>query len=411
MGSNSVLIKENFDECLKEVGMKIQHISNDGNCFFRAISDQLYGHQDQHHELRKVATGYMGAHPQEFIPWIVVGSGSEGELRRSAGRAAKRSAPKGAVSSKSLSQEETDRVANATYKQYVDNMSKDGKWGGEHEMKAIANAMHINILVYSKKNGKASKEFAEVLVECNESNPLTQTAKIIRHEYNHFSSVRPMHPQSGDWSGLRPQARETQARETPQANEAALQANEAAQISKPNAASVVSAPQPPTSLPQTPSKKPQTKASSETSLPTPPCTPEGNPSPPRKSQKTSSTSSSSPGSSPGSSKKATAKPITSKLSSATGARVTKKPISKPKKTVHTASEPKYMYPGEKSPMTRTAMRMKCGFLGKNEEKLFKLVEKKEDGSVKRYTGDQKITIVKGVKELPKRSVVWSAGDD
>jgi len=379
MGSNSVLIEDNFDANLELIGMKKQPIANDGNCLFRAVSDQLYGHQDKHRELRKKTTGYLRAYPQQFISWIVPGSGSEGELRRSAHRAAKATISRGAAFFNSLSPEETDQIAKATYKQYVDGMCKDGKWAGEHEMQALANAMHINILIYTKKVRKC-KSLDESIVECNVWHPLTKTVKIIRHEYGHFSSARPLYPQFGEWRGLKPQVGEwTQTRET-------------APIHEPNTASMTLAPQAPiirmhgaTKAPVSKTPLPTTNPkAAKPALPTPPRTPESNSSSSRNSRKISSSGALE--------KKSNTRFFTSELSSP--ARVTKaKPQSKAK-TVIKAGEPKYMYAGEKSPMTRTAMRMRCGMFGKDEGKLFKRVEKNEDGTVKEYRSDQKITILK-----------------
>lgn len=379
MTSNSVLIEDNFDESLKLIDMKLQPIANDGNCFFRAISDQLYGHQNMHWELRKATTDYMRTHPQDFMPWIVVGAGAEGELRRSASRAAKEPMSKAAAFFNSLSKEESDRISAATYKKYIDNMAKDCKWAGELEMKALSNAMQINICIYSKKSNR-TKKLAEMIVEYNRWTPFTRTAKIIRHEYSHFSSVQPRYPQFGEWRGLKPKAKQ------------GPQTHETAPITQPNTASTIFAPQAPTCeirgavQSRDPQSQPPTKTpqSSEKPLPTPPHTPEKTNSPPHKTQKPSKHASS------GASPQANNKPTTSKLSAPAG-------ITKPKpkpRTVITTGEPKYMYPGEKLPMTKTAMRMKCGFLGKSELTLFKKVEKNEDGTPKQYPSDQKITIFK-----------------
>ena len=385
-----VMIREKFDEALKHHQLKTHTILNDGNCFFRAISDQLYGHQDAHLELRMEAVRYMQAHAQDFQPFIVGGSGAEGELRRNNGRSTKNT--KGGSFFDTLSQEDRDRISKASFEKYIARMSTIGQWAGELEMRATAESIGIHITILKKPCRASSKTMLDDLVyTCSRSNVLTKTAKIIHHEWRHFSSVRPMFPQFGTFRGLRPQTMD-----------AGPSNNEAKPISHPNAASVVFALQaptheisgaahgdaPPPSQGGVSATKPQT---SKPKLPTPPYTPGCTPSPTHKNPKPSNNTSK-PSSAGSASPKANPKPITSKLSSPAGI---SKPKPRPKsKTVVTTGECKYLYPGEPKPMTRTAMRMKCGMFGRDEGKLFKRVRKNADGSEKTFPGDQNITIYK-----------------
>lgn len=42
-----------FQKVLKPLGLKIKDVLGDGNCLFRALSDQLYGHEERHERIRQ----------------------------------------------------------------------------------------------------------------------------------------------------------------------------------------------------------------------------------------------------------------------------------------------------------------------------------------------------------------------
>jgi hypothetical protein len=42
-------------------------VGGDGDCFFRAVSHQLYGNPEQHLEVRAAGIAYMRDHPEIFI--------------------------------------------------------------------------------------------------------------------------------------------------------------------------------------------------------------------------------------------------------------------------------------------------------------------------------------------------------
>ncbi|XP_055353555.1 OTU domain-containing protein 3-like isoform X2 [Paramacrobiotus metropolitanus] len=60
-----------LDEQLRYLGLKIRIIEGDGNCFFRAMSDQLTGNCDTHGVYRKDTAHYMLAHRELFKDFIL----------------------------------------------------------------------------------------------------------------------------------------------------------------------------------------------------------------------------------------------------------------------------------------------------------------------------------------------------
>ena len=50
--------------------MRVREVSSDGNCFFRALSDQRYGGESRHASLRASTVKYMLANREHFEPFI-----------------------------------------------------------------------------------------------------------------------------------------------------------------------------------------------------------------------------------------------------------------------------------------------------------------------------------------------------
>lgn len=61
-----------FEIDLKEqLGWRIEKVSEDGNCLFRSLSDQLWGHQDEHLVLRLKTMDYMEVNKDLFAHFIL----------------------------------------------------------------------------------------------------------------------------------------------------------------------------------------------------------------------------------------------------------------------------------------------------------------------------------------------------
>jgi OTU domain-containing protein 3 len=57
----------------------IRDVEGDGNCLFRALSDQLYGDQTRHSEIRKLMCDYLEAHELDLGYWASLASFYDGE--------------------------------------------------------------------------------------------------------------------------------------------------------------------------------------------------------------------------------------------------------------------------------------------------------------------------------------------
>lgn len=64
---------------IARLGLVLRDVEGDGNCLFRAVSDQLYGDQKRHPELRKLTCDFLESNEQDFEAWVKWGVAQEGE--------------------------------------------------------------------------------------------------------------------------------------------------------------------------------------------------------------------------------------------------------------------------------------------------------------------------------------------
>ena len=103
----------------KNPNWDLKIIDGDGNCLFAAIADQLYGNPDFHPLIRKAAITYMGGHIDELNQKYENGIEDDGQ----------------------------------SIQDYLANMSKNGKYGGQEEINAISKYYNINIDIYRAEGG------------------------------------------------------------------------------------------------------------------------------------------------------------------------------------------------------------------------------------------------------------------
>ncbi|KAJ1273405.1 hypothetical protein BS78_06G277900 [Paspalum vaginatum] len=98
-----------FRAQLDALGLKIVEVTADGNCFFRAMGDQLEGSEEEHMKYRAMVVEYIVKHREEFEPFI------------------------------------EDEVP---FEEYCDSMLKDGTWAGHMELQAASLLTRRNICIH-----------------------------------------------------------------------------------------------------------------------------------------------------------------------------------------------------------------------------------------------------------------------
>lgn len=96
-------------EQLDVLGLKIIQVTADGNCFFRALGDQLEGDEDQHEKYRGMVVGFIKNNREMFEPFV------------------------------------EDEVP---FDEYCQSMGEDGTWAGHMELQAASLVTHSNICIH-----------------------------------------------------------------------------------------------------------------------------------------------------------------------------------------------------------------------------------------------------------------------
>lgn len=94
---------------LRDLGLRIEVMAADGNCFFRALSDQRWGDDSHHEALRRDVISYMRANRTDFEPFI-----------------------------------EDDEKWDT----YIARMAEDGTWAGNLELQAASVVCFANLCVH-----------------------------------------------------------------------------------------------------------------------------------------------------------------------------------------------------------------------------------------------------------------------
>lgn len=117
--------------------------TGDGNCLFRAFSDQLYGDESHYAKIRSQALSYIKTHRERFEAFV----GEFGE----------------------------------TFDAYTKRLSQDAVYGGHLEIVAVAEQFAADIAIY-----QADSMYAVQPIDSTAS----KTLHIAYHTWEHYSSVR-----------------------------------------------------------------------------------------------------------------------------------------------------------------------------------------------------------------------------
>ena len=122
-------------------GLDIKEVKGDGNCLFRAISDQISGNEDMQEELRQAAVSHIQAEKFDFEPFI-----------------------------------EDDEP----FDDYIRRMSRSGTWGGNLELQALSQYLQVNIQIH-----RADEPIWEIMNFHN-----VRSIHLSYQDGDHYNSVR-----------------------------------------------------------------------------------------------------------------------------------------------------------------------------------------------------------------------------
>lgn len=129
-----------FNSYAKAIGCKIRGIKTDGNCLFRALSDQLYGNDQQQKEIRQRVVKHLQDNLDEFSPFLL-----------------------------------------EDFEAYCNKMNRDGVWGGNLELVAFSHCYAVTVVVH---------QFNMPRFEIASPTNNAMRINITYHEGEHYSSIR-----------------------------------------------------------------------------------------------------------------------------------------------------------------------------------------------------------------------------
>ncbi|KAI5684525.1 hypothetical protein M9H77_05753 [Catharanthus roseus] len=132
-----------FRAQLDALGLKVIQITADGNCFFRALADQLEGNEEEHEKYRKMVVQFIMKNREMFEPFI------------------------------------EDEVP---FDEYCGSMEKDGTWAGHMELQAASLVTRSNICIHRHMSPRWYIR--------NFDNHEAKMIHLSYHDGEHYNSVR-----------------------------------------------------------------------------------------------------------------------------------------------------------------------------------------------------------------------------
>lgn len=155
---------------LKQLGWTPHHILGDGNCLFRALSHQLYGHDQLHSHVRSEVIAQFRQDKELLLPFMAE------DLRRSTRTRGRQ--PAAAPSGPSATQDQI-------FEQRIALMKKNRTWGDHLEIQTFCNLKQCNVVIF---NEGGSMPIIQPRGITDSSN--LATYYLAYHQHEHYSSVR-----------------------------------------------------------------------------------------------------------------------------------------------------------------------------------------------------------------------------
>ncbi|XVF17652.1 hypothetical protein REPUB_Repub10bG0141500 [Reevesia pubescens] len=128
---------------LDALGLKIIQVTADGNCFFRALADQLEGDEEEHGKYRSMVVQYIVKNREMFEPFI------------------------------------EDEVP---FDEYCQSMEKDGTWAGHMELQAASLVTRRNICIH---RNMSPRWYIKNFDDCG-----ARMIHLSYHDEEHYNNVR-----------------------------------------------------------------------------------------------------------------------------------------------------------------------------------------------------------------------------
>ncbi|KAF2772783.1 cysteine proteinase [Teratosphaeria nubilosa] len=151
-------------------------IAISGNCLFNALSDQIYGHQNEHAAIRARVIDYMRDNADYYKQFIDVNPG--GGIRRNPKRK-----NAGAYSTPATYAPPSTADIDRVFESHLTSMAKGGTYGDNMEITAFSSAFDVDVKIYQR-------DFAYMVTGNVDAEKPRPIAHIAYHTWEHYSSIR-----------------------------------------------------------------------------------------------------------------------------------------------------------------------------------------------------------------------------
>lgn len=139
----------------------LRDVVGDGSCLFRSVADQVDGDESLHRIYRDEACRHMLKHPDFYSLFI-------------------------------------DEDEDGTLDKYLKEMLKDGEWGGNLELQAMASCFNMNIVIHRKELDDTIIEPMNQALDKNSKRFTIHLAYFQEEDFEHYTSVRKLGDDSKD---------------------------------------------------------------------------------------------------------------------------------------------------------------------------------------------------------------------
>ncbi|KAF2019937.1 cysteine proteinase [Aaosphaeria arxii CBS 175.79] len=162
-------------------GLYAGQIRGDGNCLFNALSDQLYGHQEEHKTLRDATIAHMRLESDFYRQYMIVQPVRRNPKRKTT------VAPAPLMDLSHHTEEELQKQFDI----HLDKMGQPGEWADNMEVSAFASALNVHVRLWQADfHYTFSPRIYYVLDGASGAVDDRPILNIAYHKWEHYSSVR-----------------------------------------------------------------------------------------------------------------------------------------------------------------------------------------------------------------------------
>ena len=182
---------QSFSNQLAKIGLELRDITGDGNCCFRALSDQMVGDENQHLIYRKSVCTFMRENRDDFEPFVValIADNEDEENNGNGNGNSNRAIGK--------TRQATRELANSAkkvdaFEKYIRNLEQPGTYADNGCLVAFARLNQVDINIHQLNLEIWTINDTNMAKNGNNRKDLVRQLHLSYHNGEHYSSIRPI---------------------------------------------------------------------------------------------------------------------------------------------------------------------------------------------------------------------------